>query len=321
MAIKQTGESVRFDYAGNVQEFIAPVEGLYKLEVWGASGGNGFSEHAINGMGGMGGYSCRHIFLEADSHLFICAGGRGHDNTDLKWEYDEDDNYNGYNKDTDGGYNGGSNGGDNVHNGSNMGGGGGGGATHIAITTNRGELYNYASYQHEILIVAGGGGGGSGYSGDPSDPEEDNENYNNKPSTSWDGGHGGGLSGTNAIGCGTHGQADNPASYAGLSTSFGKGYYRKAPYAGGGGGGWYGGSQGRQEAPGAGGTGYIGTPSFVYRGITYENSTQTGINNGNGSALITLMQSTAPPVYLGTNAISSIYFGTHGITDIKFRGQ
>lgn len=32
MAIKQTGESVRFDYTGNVQEFIAPVEGLYKLD-------------------------------------------------------------------------------------------------------------------------------------------------------------------------------------------------------------------------------------------------------------------------------------------------
>lgn len=33
------------------------------------------------------------------------------------------------------------------------------------------------------------------------------------------------------------------------------------------------------------------------------------------------MQDTLPPVYLGTNAISSIYFGTHEIIDIKFRGQ
>lgn len=42
-------------------------------------------------------------------------------------------------------------------------GGPGGGATHIAITNNRGVLANYNSYRSEILIVAGGGGGG--YSG------------------------------------------------------------------------------------------------------------------------------------------------------------
>lgn len=42
-------------------------------------------------------------------------------------------------------------------------GGPGGGATHIAITNNRGTLANYNSYRSEILIVAGGGGGG--YSG------------------------------------------------------------------------------------------------------------------------------------------------------------
>ena len=319
MAIKQTGESVRFDYTGTVQEFTAPVEGLYKLEVWGASGGNGYSNHAANGMGGMGGYSCRYVLLDANTPLFVCVGGRGHDGSDEKWFYDEDDNPYGFNGDADGGYNGGSNGGDNVHNGANMAGGGGGGATHIAMTTDRGELYHNAAYQHEILIVAGGGGGGSGYHGDPNDPEEDNEDYFNRPGTSWDGGHGGGLSGTNAVGCGTYGLVTDPSSYAGLSTSFGKGHYRKKPYAGGGGGGWLGGFQGDQESPGAGGTGYIGSPSIICNGITYDNSTQTGKNNGNGSALITLMQSAAlfPSVYLGTTGISSIYFGTHEITDIK----
>ena len=35
----------------------------------------------------------------------------------------------------------------------------GGGATHIAINYNRGELFNYVNNKNEILIVAGGGGG------------------------------------------------------------------------------------------------------------------------------------------------------------------
>ena len=42
--------SWNFDYTGDVQEFVAPYSGKYKLEVWGAQGG----DSAVSG--GLGGY-------------------------------------------------------------------------------------------------------------------------------------------------------------------------------------------------------------------------------------------------------------------------
>lgn len=41
--------------------------------------------------------------------------------------------------------------------------GAGGGATHIALNSNRGVLSNYSSYANELLIVAGGGAGAYKY--------------------------------------------------------------------------------------------------------------------------------------------------------------
>lgn len=116
------GTAYTYNYNGSTQTFTAPIDGLYKLEVWGAqgSGTSGYS-------GGYGGYSRGYKILEKDSQIYICCGSTNS-------------------------YNGGGSANGGGHTAS------GGGATHIA-TTNRGVLSNYNSYRSEVLIVAGGGGG------------------------------------------------------------------------------------------------------------------------------------------------------------------
>ena len=59
-----------FEYTGNVQEITLP-KGRYKLEVWGAQGGN-YSSY----QGGKGGYSYGIIELQSSTNLFIYNGGQ-----------------------------------------------------------------------------------------------------------------------------------------------------------------------------------------------------------------------------------------------------
>ena len=113
-----------YDYTGNYREFIAPKTGYYKLETWGASGGNTDSSY----IGGKGGYSTGIIQLQKGEKLYIHVGGTT--------------------TTTAGGYNGG---------GASLAYRGGGGATHIA--TKNGLLKSLSSSKDSILIVAGGGGG------------------------------------------------------------------------------------------------------------------------------------------------------------------
>ena len=139
-----------FDFTNDVQEFIVPNNGKYKLEVWGAQGGNGEANQGVGYQstgkfsGGLGGYATGTITLEKNSVLYIVVGGQGGDTIESSLGL--------------GGYNGGGSGGTGY---SIYGGGsGGGGATHIS-TTNRGLLSEYNTHRDELLIVAGGGGGNS----------------------------------------------------------------------------------------------------------------------------------------------------------------
>ena len=146
MALSGTvGSYQEFGYTGGMQSVTIPADGIYKLEVWGAQGGE------YGGVGGAGGYSKGYVILEKGTVIYICVGDVG-----KHWGIDH----------SPGGYNGGGDGGGKV--GSHdtwWTGAGGGGATHIA-TTNRGVLSNYNSYRSEVLIVAGGGGGGCFREGD-----------------------------------------------------------------------------------------------------------------------------------------------------------
>ena len=125
--------------------------GKYKLECWGARGGNargrtvsdgGSYSNIQNAKGGSGGYSTGVLKLKENTTLYLYVGGYG--------------GFGNYDSAGAGGFNGGSKG-DNDNSGGSgysyyYGGGGGGGATDIRIGTD--SLY-------ARVIVAGGGGGGS----------------------------------------------------------------------------------------------------------------------------------------------------------------
>ena len=220
------------------------------MEVWGA------------GSGGKGGYAKASYTTSTNNKaLYVCVGGQGRTAE----------------KETTascGGYNGGGNA--QVHR-LSWGGSGGGGATHIAINNNRGILANYVNNKSEILLVAGGGGGAD---------------HSIKP------GDGGGTVGTDAADApknsaekGGKGGTQTAGGAGGNAGSFGKGgdmpLTGENDYdsGGAGGGGWYGGGS-SYFAPGGsggGGSGYINT-SLVKNG-----SMQTGVQTGNGKALITWM--------------------------------
>ena len=136
-----------FDYTGTEQTFTAPVSGIYRLETWGAQGGNG----------GYGGYSVGEIKLLKNTNLFIAVGGVGTGGNG----YFVTDRYRGK-----GGFNGGGDGGlgqlyKNDQNNTYWASGyGGGGATSIQnVLINDGQLKNYCDNITNVLIVAGGGGG------------------------------------------------------------------------------------------------------------------------------------------------------------------
>lgn len=283
MAITDVGTSQEFAYTGGIQSFVAPSKGLYKLEVWGASGA------ASGGAGGKGGYSSGYMILSKDQTLYIGVGGAGAVRT--------------------GGYNGGGTGGAKYKSGdAYKDGGGGGGATHIAIGSDRGVLKNYSSNKEEILIVAGGGGGGAYIS----------SNYTGGSGGGASGGNATGRAVNPSGGTQTTGYSFGLGQNGGSATGSDWGESGR----GGGGGGWYGGNASQTGnngiAGGGGGSGYIGgVPEFMYKDATYTPTTSNGVQSGNGKAVITFIAQTFPPTYLGDMTIAGMYLGDVDVSDLK----
>lgn len=241
-------DSQTFQYTGSVKEFVAPADGKYQLEVWGASGGRGCQNGTCNDAykGGLGGYSRGDIQLTKGTKLYIVVGGQGANSSNTSCDG------------STGGYNGGGNGGNdtncdlpNIEPGA-----GGGGATHIAKVG--GLLKDLASNKQSILIVAGGGGGGA-YRGI--------------------GGSGGGTSGTpiqTTVECGSQSATQSTGH-----TVFGVGADGIGCAGGnsGAGGGFFGGTTGTCDCPGGGGSGYVNTE-------LQNTNTLDSKNTGNGKAVI-----------------------------------
>lgn len=265
-----------FKYTGNIQTFIAPETGTYKLEVWGAQGGAGNGTISSGTIGGAGGYSTGEINLTQGEYLYVVVGGKGLDHADNAL----------------GGYNGGGNG---VASGA-----GGGGATHVSKTstilseTGVSDLY--------IVAGAGGGGGMSFYAsnltflatnaGGGLEGGTCSQIQQNGYSSYWDVGTGG----TQTQGGGGYLRGQNnknggkPGAY-GLGGSSTQG-------SGGGGGGYYGGGSGSYyngALPGGGGSSYIagvtnGETIDGNREVpTYDGASVMIGNKGNGYAKITLI--------------------------------
>ena len=153
---------------------------------------------------------------------------------------------------------------------------GSGGATHIAQTTKRGVLKNYASYKSEVLIVAGGGGGServTGGAGGGTTGGAGRADYSNLTKAP--------TGGSQTAG-GAYGTSSNNGN--GSAGSFGQGGSGNGPTSsdggGAGGGGWYGGGGITYAGGGGGGSGYIG-------GVT-SGSMSSGVRSGHGYATITL---------------------------------
>ena len=292
-----------FGYTGGIQTFTVLQEGTYKLETWGAQGGGsktytdgkytasrqGFNDDMTYVEGGKGGYTTSTVYLKEGQTIYIVVGGKGEEFYSL-----QGNNKSGVTIENGNGFNGGGKTTESDYQGDYYV-GGGGGATHIALTKQGdGQLSNYESNKDDVLVVAGGGGG-SGF-------------YHHKGSNYWQhglGGAGGGLE--------SQGNRDSDAGYwgsikingstqtssgtliSGNSRLFKQGLFGQGiSSCNGGGGGWYGGSAVSAEA-GAGGSGHIGT------GLTGESiagtesfkapdgTTETG-HKGNGYARITFVK-------------------------------
>jgi len=245
VCIAEPGDIFTFDYTGGEQDFEVPCDGYYKLETWGAQGGNVT-------YGGKGAYATGITQLSKSDYLYIVVGGT--------------------NSTADGGYNGGgsctSNGYGNYYC------NGGGGATHIANNIrNDGLLSNYSQNTSEILIVSGGGGGyGTNKNGTTS--------YYAGSGGGINGVNGTGVSGTYGIGATqvTAGTTSVSGAYAGATGSFGQG--GSSTNEGAGGGGFYGGGASYGSGgSGGGGSGYIANPQLSNKHMTcYNCTTSNDIN-------------------------------------------
>ena len=274
-----------FAYKGSEEVFTVALSGTYKIEVWGAQGGNAFSDYK----GGYGGYSVGYIDLKKDDKLYINVGGQGESDC--------------VSSNCNGGYNGGGNGiaytGDQNNHVS-----GGGGATSIAFSS--GLLSTLSSQTDKILIV-GGAGGGAYY-------------HINGASYSANGGNAGGYvgvsqcNGNTSYTCAGSGNQSSggSAGSSGAAGSFGKGG-SSTTYSSGGGAGFYGGGSAHHIGTG-GGSGYIGNPSLFNRkmycyncapSIAYstetesvtcaeETPTEKCAKKGNGYAKITYISASEP---------------------------
>ena len=244
-----------------MQEFTAPLNTNYKIECWGASGGN----HAKSGRGG---YTEGLIDVVKANNLYIYVGGigkAGTENNDIR----------------DGGWNGGG----NLHSSLLCDCGSGGGATDIRLTNESWDDFN--SLKSRIMVAAGGGGQViwhqgcyGGHAGGLVAPITYSRNYSEiyiSGSTQ--------TSGAKAL------KSRNGSWPKGEDGSFGKGGKGGSAFAGGGGGGYYGGAGGTNQPvvdgfkpdgdPSGGEIGGTGGSSFIsgYTGCDAisESSTEDNI--------------------------------------------
>lgn len=227
----KTKEVLEYPYSGKEANFVASTAGDYKIELWGAGGGDGSGKAGFNqtvgSHGGRGAYTSGTLTLKAGAKLYVYVGGAGK-----------------YGKGTSaysgplGGYNGGGNGG-------NSGSGSGGGATDIRVTN--GAWNNTTSLKSRIMVAAGGGG-------------TDDYGGTLHGTNDGSGGAGGGIYSEGAYINGVlnseYAAFQVPTFYA---TKFGMGgNVTTNTDTGGGGGGYYGGAPSNNSAGGgAGGSSYI----------------------------------------------------------------
>lgn len=136
LIINSKEEVKTFSYSGECEEYTVPYNGYYKIEAWGAQGGNYNDTY----YGGKGAYTSGVIKLLKGETLYVCVGGSG------EVAY-------GTNVYASGGFNGGG----KVYTASSAYGGSGGGATDIRLVS--GSWDSEEGLNSRIMVASGGGGG------------------------------------------------------------------------------------------------------------------------------------------------------------------
>lgn len=305
----KTGDILNFNYTGAVQSITLP-KGTYKLECWGAQGGNSNLSNGTYGNGGKGGYSTGILNVSTNTTIYITVGGQGQNGA--------------LNTRTAGGFNGG---GDGYGTNNSGVGGGGGGASDISLMR---PVFSQSSYfinkirdTNSLLsrIIVAGGGGSAGY---------------NVSNNAANGGAGGGTTGQDGLSnrvyhgtggkqttFGTGGSSEESNRYS-VQAKFGCGASasNSTDVAPGGGGGWYGGGLHCDSA--GGGSGYVYTsatasnyPSGCLLNSSYylsdaktiagntsftspTGSSETG-HPGNGYCRITVIECKSTALYVRIN--------------------
>lgn len=208
------------DIDSNGREYIAPSNGWYKIELWGASGGNSTAS------GGKGAYTSGTVYLDANDHLYFYVGQSAPTNRTAA-------------------FNGGG-----LGSTSNTNYQAGGGATDVRLVT--GAWNDTSSLYSRIMVAAGGGGAGGSAEGGMGGTlvggsgKKSNSNASS-PSLA--------LGGTQ-----TSGGSRGSGTYSGSNGSRGSGGSGGTYLSGGGGGYYGGGASGYTSsvsASGAGGSSFI----------------------------------------------------------------
>lgn len=252
--------SQSFTYTGIPQEYVIPETGVYKLETWGAQGGNVPNTFNVSSKGG---YAYGETTFTKGEKIYIFVGQQPTSSLTVSQ----------YNV---GGWNGGGNGynWDQWNRRS-----GGGGATDIRKVNG---AWNNSTSLNSRIIVAGGAGG----TGANTDQYGTWHEYSNNQNISFGGGliGGTGYPFANTGGTSSRGGVNNSTYLTSAEKTTSAGILGRGgnspstrPYSGGG-GGLYGGAADHQ---GAGGSSYIG-------GLT-NSGTLPGERSGHGMAKITLV--------------------------------
>ena len=303
-----------FAYTGNVQAYTIPVTGTYRIELWGASGGD-----VGPYKGGLGGYTSGYIHLQEGQVLYFYVGGEGSQSSIGGW-----------------------NGGGDLTSGQEAFGASGGGATDVRLVS--GAWNNIDSLKSRIMVAGGGGGanyrnvtsatdlvlygsgdGGAGgcLNGDDSNCVGTSEQY--LASAGYSGGteHYYGTGGTQTSGGIRKGfNSSNSLIEQKTTGSFGYVLENSQSSAG---GGWYAGGNGGHGGAG-GGSSYISGHNGC-RAIS-QGSTSTAITHQTGSEYVdfvfnnTLMidgngnkwttEKTDEKVIMPNNGITNVEIGNDG---------
>ena len=302
-------ESVaEYDNVYSEQTFTASENNWYKIEVWGAQGGIDPQSGYYNSVTGesfsnylsynnnCGGYAVGEIYLQEDTTLYVHVGQQpsstlsggnngGGNGYSMEYTYDGTLDY-----DATAGY--------YLHHNVFMIGAGGGGASHVALSS--GDLDDFSTNLSDLIIVAGGGGGdsfycktgyddpnsgyyvhtqycnggsGGGFIGStgywidspiPIPDQSDGSNLTDNVYDSSSGYYMTGFGGSQTWPGENYGNIDAPTGYFGQGASGSSGYYTIA----GGGGGLYGGASSYAGNASGGGSGWISNSSLKRKHMT-----------------------------------------------------